>query len=1348
MSLVNYQIFYRKSGIRTLGQVINPNLQEVSDLVLPLDSVYHYCDFDGFGAGPSNDDILFKGNSKTILVHHVLELSNDLGFPRKTAVNYTTDIRDYHNTNRRTRLLKNTDNALRDHSTLVVYNYSLINKSYKYVRSFYTEYYKWYNEFSTIINTISGITHTSNRQHFITCNIPRIIPSIQQLNLATVSMTQSLLKVIRDKNSFILLELWKWMNPDPEIKLSSIFNKLDKSKLHLLNVVYIEDTKYTVLNLGVLNSFNANTPDSDEVIVKSAQKLPFAQLQKRLLRLMITIMEVRTATAAKANDVNVSDLDTEDKIAEAKLIEDLNIDTDLINTQDLDAVQNTEEPLTQEQKDEISRLEDIKLDEELAQLNEIAKRQEFESNDPKVTLRQLLSTDDATPLENGIMSICNKLADDGLLSAPEFKRFTAISTAYKSIVAPNGQLLHEYAKIEPKDLLIEESGSIVDRNTVLDKTMLKSSLLQFDSNYIKNVLPKDTFNMVLSMHNAGIAVTDYKVENITDILGSYDIHSVKLNPVVGRSGTIRFKLPVVKEDGTYTSNGVVYRLRKQRSDLPIRKIDSDRVALTSYYGKTFVTRSRKKANDYGHWLVSQIMLIGLDRENTNITELRSADVFEMTARVPRAYSAISDQIKSFICKGYELSFDYNLRNSLYGSIEIAQLEKHGMVVIGKSLSMPDYLLMDNNNTIYTSRDNKINVLGTIEEFLSIDNSSAPVEYTEIGIFGKDIPVGVVLSFYIGFEKLLKILNVEPRRVPAHSRLNLSSDEWMLAFSDETLVFSREDRLASLILSGFNAYHKTIKLFSVYSFDKKGVYLNLLEANGLSVRYIREIELFQKMFIDPITRDILIEMKEPITVRGLLLRASELLLIDAHPEQLDPKYMRIRGYERLSGTVYTNLIQAIRYHDGRLGKSNYPIEINPSVIWRAISEDPSKSLVNQINPIESLKEIESVTYSGSGGRAKRSMTKSTRGYHVNDMGTISESTVDSSDVSINVFTSADPQFRSLRGMSKPYVIGKTGATALMSTTSLMLPASDRDDAKRTNYSAIQASHAIACDGYHQYSVRTGYDSVIADRTGDMFAITAKKPGLVISIETKGIVVKYTDDTTQGFELGRRFGAAAGLTIPHEIVTPLKVGDTFELGDPIIYNSGFFEPDFFNKKRITLKNSINVKTVLWESSQTLEDACSISVRAASRLSTRTTKVKNIIVSFDQSVSKLVKVGDSLNADDTLCIVEDAVTANNSLFNSASIDTLRLLSAQTPRSGVKGIVERIEVYYHGDKEDMSVSLKTISDISDKILKSNSSSYAANYYPGSVDGSFRIDNEQLSLDSLAIRIYITSDVSASIGD
>ena len=740
------------------------------------------------------------------------------------------------------------------------------------------------------------------------------------------------------------------------------------------------------------------------------------------------------------------------------------------------------------------------------------------------------------------------------------------------------------------------------------------------------------------------------------------------------------------------------------------------------------------------------MAKGLDKSDTDITEIFTANVFDNTLQAPRAYTGLSMSFKSFKAKDYMMIFDHKVVESMADKATLTQYEKDGSVLCGYKGN--DWLVMDKNNAVYRVNKDGLEFISSIEDFLNIENRNAPVEYAEVVIGAKDIPIGVVLSYYIGFSKLLKLLNLNPVRVEAGKRVSLQPNEYSLVFSDETLIFSRDDRLASLIISGFLEYHKTIRAFNVHSFDKRGVYVNLLESNKLGARYVREMDLMQQMFVDPITKEILQEMKEPTTFNGLLVRACELLLDDKHPEELDTKYMRIKGYERIPGAIYRQLVGAIRQHNAQLGKASKQVTLNPYAVWKYVTEDPTKVQINEINPIQALKETEAVTFSGTGGRNSRSMVKSTRAYHRNSMGTISESTVDSSDVGINIYTSANPQFKSLRGLSRPFDFKEQGATSLLSTSAMLAPASDKDDPKRVNFIAIQQGHSIACEGYHQSTVRTGYDQVIAHRSYDLFAMTATQPGKVLNINKKGIIVEYADGTKQGYELGRRFGNAAGLVIPHEIATQMKVGQEFEVGEAICYNTGFFEPDFFDPKRIVLKNAFNVRTVLWESLQTLEDASSITEKTASKLVTKLTKVKNILVSFDQTVSNLVKVGDKVDYDTVLCYIQDQVTAGNKLFTDETIDTLKMLGAQSPRAHVQGIVEAVEVYYHGDKEDMSESLLELANESDKRLRYAANSQGKRFMSGSVDSGFRIEANPLPLDCVAIRLYITTTAPAGVGD
>lgn len=1361
--MINQNFYLKAHSVRNVNELIKPRLFDLKQFRLPTRSVLHYMTLDSTETGPASDYTLFTGIEKPIFIKNVTDLASNQGAPREQPINLAELIQDYKNANRRMRILTADVSSVVDPNTLTVINYCILNRRYRYIRNLFTDYNKWQNLCATLVSTFNATSDNPQMAHFLPMQIPEIIPSVNELERAVKTVDQITLEHFRSQASLFLLELWKWL--DPKTQSSSSLDKIPLSKLHLFNIIFIRRGLWFVFNLGELSSYRTvDTPSLDPKnvpVIVSRVKLQPLQLKKRLLAMMmyldsasvgatsdtvdeaqIVIEQVSTSQAQVADDDDDGDavaLGNKVSITEQPKVDSSAIREQLLNIDDED------EPDIVQQK---LALQDQEIDDDIAKLNEISlKRAQTEAQKSQLTVYDLLKQDEGE-LDQIIIARCDQLAEYNAITANEYKRFTKLASSYKSILAKDGKTpLSEFVKISKEDLEVKDEVNIPDSVGILDKHMLKSSLEVFDENYInKGIIDKDNAAAVLAIQKAGVIVSDYKVIKHESVLGAEEEHVIRLVPIEGVPSTIRFKVPVILPDGTFRTSGVKYRLRKQLNELPIRKIDYNRVALTSYYGKTFINRARRKSKDYGQWIQNQVMSAGLDKTNTIITDLITANVFDNTLQAPRAYSSLSMSFKSFNCRGYLVLLDHKEVAAVIDKTILQKFEKDSSVVFATRLDST--LVMDKHNSVYKINADNLEFVSTVEAFLGIDGSSAPVEYAEAVVAGKDIPVGVILAYYLGFDRLLKILGQKPTSVLAGKRVTIQPSEYALVFSDETLIFSREDKLASLIISGFNEYSKTIRAFNVHSFDKQAVYVNILEANKLSTRYIREMDLLNQLFIDPITKEILEDMKEPTTFIGLLVRACELLMDDQHPEEFDTKYMRIKGYERISGAIYRQLVGAVRLHNSQLGKAGKQIELNPYAVWKHITEDPTKVQVSEINPINALKETEAVTYSGTGGRSSRSMVKRTRAYHKSSMGTISESTVDSSDVGINIYLSANPQFTSLRGTSRTLDFEKTGAPSLLSTSATLAPCSDMDDPKRVNFIAIQQAHSIACEGYHQPTVRTGADQVIAHRSYDLFAVTAKQSGTVVSINKKGIIVKYKDGSTEGYELGRRFGSAAGLTIPHEVVSKLKAGEEFDIGDAICYNSGFFEEDFFDRKRVVLKNSLNVRTVLWESLETLEDASAISTSVAAKLMTDVTVVKTIIVSFSQTVTNLVKIGDSVEYDTVLCYIQDEVTAAGGFFTSDTIDTLKMLGAQSPRAHAKGVVEAVEVYYHGDKEDMSDSILALCEESDKRLRYIANSQGKKFYSGSVDAGFRIEGDGLTIDSVAIKVYITMKVPASIGD
>lgn len=290
--------------------------------------------------------------------------------------------------------------------------------------------------------------------------------------------------------------------------------------------------------------------------------------------------------------------------------------------------------------------------------------------------------------------------------------------------------------------------------------------------------------------------------------------------------------------------------------------------------------------------------------------------------------------------------------------------------------------------------------------------------------------------------------------------------------------------------------------------------------------------------------------------------------------------------------------------------------------------------------------------------------------------------------------------------------------------------------------------VGCANYTQSIVRTGYEYMIPYRVGKLFAYMAKDDGVVVSSDPNGIIVEYPNGKRVGVQCGRIYGSAAGLTLPHDVKAVLKTGDTFKKGDPIAYNTNFFERDILDPSKIIWKSAMLVNTVLLESPDTLEDSSSISHRLSQKLSVKNSKIKDVIVNFDDAVYRVLNEGDRVEIDSALCLIEGAVSSNNGMLDADAVDTLRDLGSDVPTSRMVGTVDRVEIYYRGEIDDMSDTLATYVKQSDKRIKKRAMAIGGGNTSGQAPDDFRIDNEPLLTDTACIRFYMTGDVATGIGD
>lgn len=997
-----FQRWYRIYGVRLIQHLMAPPIHPLAEFSLPRGSVYHYLPEDGGVLGMPSDHIAVQASSRLIMVDHVETLTNQSpeGRPRLGTTRAISLTRDYHRRNRKLKLARNLETNVKDDRTLLICNYALLPELYRYTQSVYSSYYEQVNIEKTLWENVARIDKITQRNHFIPITLPTPIPSLRSLRITEEGFSRRELDLFTQLDTLLLISIWKWLG---ERRSESHLAQVPPDTLRRTTLLLRHENRWMALNLGTLDDWRNGLEDEGDI---SPQ-----QLQKRFLRLIMRLAESSTTVSTVTED----DADQEDDQRQEKAAVSVVLDEE----------------------------DDTLLDQELDALNDQQKKQR------KQTSRDIFDEVSEDPLKDGIIERANALAEEGVITAAEYRRFEKLSERYRELPDPRtgkGSLVAS-SEITADDVAVTPT-QYPDSPTVPDKGMLQSSLDEFDSRYVKEVLPKDVSNMVLSLNKAGVAVTDYNVEEVYDVANHFEIHTVKVTPIQGKPSTIRFRLPVINKDGTYVASGVKYRFRRQKGDVPIRKVKPDRVALTSYYGKVFVERNAKAVHNYSKWLIKEIDKIGIDSDDSRITGIRSAEIdLTLEPDLPRLLVILAAKFASFKVGDYHFNFNYKDRKTTWGKEWVESAEADGMVVIGKRGTLA--ILVDNNDTLYLNKKGSLDVLGKIEDVVGLDRSKAPSDTIDLKVFSKSIPLGVVLGYYFGLESVLDALEGDVRRVPSGSRLELESFEVPIRFQDETLILNRDNALLTMIVGGFNEYKTALRRFSIHDFNRPDVYLNLIESYGLADRHLKELELMRDMFIDPITEEILKEMGEPTSWNGLLKRAAELLLTDYSPHETDMAHMRIRGYERIAGAVYNELVQATRGHALRGGSPSAALDVNPFAVWTAIQSDPSKTQEEDSNPIQNLKQKESLTFMGTGGRSRVSMVGRTRVFGENDMGVISEATVDSGDAGINASLAPNPNLTSLRGMTRRYDKKKDTATNLVSTSALLTPSADRDDPKRVN-----------------------------------------------------------------------------------------------------------------------------------------------------------------------------------------------------------------------------------------------------------------------------------------------------------
>ena len=667
------------------------------------------------------------------------------------------------------------------------------------------------------------------------------------------------------------------------------------------------------------------------------------------------------------------------------------------------------------------------------------KRTPIDSDElPEIEAGERISLKAVTP---ELESILDESMAAGTMTSSERARMIKLATQAGELPNPFGEgTIDEFVSVTEGETGISSGIRNNVKNKSVPERMLKSRTDNFKTNYIDNLYRKDIVRAFKGLNRVGIVIKDLKVEQVRDAANKNDVYTFSYVMPNGKAGTQRLRIPEVERNGTFKANGVKYVQDSQKIDIPIRKVKPSRVALTSYYGKLFIYRSELSSDSRARWLTKHISAFALDAEDKRVTKaLFSSNDIPTSEKLPLDFTALIPVISSF--KAGSVNFDFNLkdRENRYKEADLKAAKKAKLVICGANAN--GLIGMRDDNVLYELSSGT--PLGFINDVVGGHWSTEPQDKIYASVFGKKLPLGLILGRYIGIDALIKTTGAKVRKVNANVKAIPEAGEYRIRFKDVTLLVDSTDRVSSMLLAGFNRSKDSIKDFNYDEFNRPDVYTNLFSTLGAHHLAIRELKLMREAFIDPITEEILLDMKEPHRFIPLLFKAADLLKDDRSPDETDPEFMRIRGYERVSGAIYKTFIDSVRVQRGSPDPGNTGLEIRTNAVWQFMVGDQTTQLVQEINPTHTLKERSAVSLTGEGGRDSSNIMLSTRVFHKKDVGIFSEAGVDSAKVGTKQDLVADASLTNLRGMMGKYD-SSTKAVGALSVSGNVLPGLQNDD----------------------------------------------------------------------------------------------------------------------------------------------------------------------------------------------------------------------------------------------------------------------------------------------------------------
>jgi hypothetical protein len=867
-----------------------------------------------------------------------------------------------------------------------------------------------------------------------------------------------------------------------------------------------------------------------------------------------------------------------------------------------------------------------------------------------------------------------------------------------------GNIEENFTDLEAKTI---DEADFSNTVTTTNPNIVKSSFVNFDKSYNKKKLTKDIDNAIGQLSNAStkVFVVDKKEEDTSTQLDLKKTVTYTLQDENGKKMKIKLDIPIIFDDHFIMVKGNKKIIQHQLILKPLVKTGKDAVQIVSNYQKLFIIR--KGGVDFK---TNTLLRYLSNNQKEFDVVFGNGVVVNEGIRTTLEYNIIAKKITQFKI-GKNLIILNNIKlieqlEKVYPKYKSIDRSKNLIIGINLETMKPITMTLDESFT-----DNILSMMPedmkkSIFRLSSKTNGGKLLMYSSMKLM-KDCPLILVLMYWDGFKTVMDKAKIEYELVPKTDRglKDIDLYEWgVTPLQDGYIKWKRYPTENSLLMNGLNSL--PTELYTMDELESKDTYMYLMTNIYSYANQAFILDQYKDFMIDPITKEILTDMKYPTDLVELCLLANRMLKTDDHTIESDLLNMRLRGNEVIAYHTYKAITGAyMNYRKSQHKKNPNAITLKQDTVITSLvtSKAGVTEEYSSLNPVLEISKLHSVSYKGeSGTNEEHAMTLDVRAYNESMLGVVGITTNPDAGVGIKRQLTMEPRITSTRGYID--VAGKDNVEELNSAE-LFTPAElltplgvQHDDPTRTSMAFKQTMYMVSLEDSDPVLIGNGVEKTIPYHLSSEFTVVAEDDGEVVDIDNGYVVIKYNNGKYRSIDtnLHVRKNSAAGFYVESKLISNKKVGDKVVKNEVVAWDDKAFAKTG-DSTEVAMRLGPIVKIAIIPEWDIYEDSAPITHGASEKMATQMVMPVAVSLDKDTYVSKMCKIGDKVEAGQSVITFDNYHSDPEMMSYIEAIrqetgEDLIETNSTTKKTHYTGTIVDIKVYTTVELDELSDSLKGI--------------------------------------------------------